>query len=288
MGGVGGGHNVASGADGMKSVARIFPRKTKASPTDELAFFGPPGMFPPDVDEVHISVAFTYDLDHADWLAQQWVHVADVKIGGPATGEAGGEFVPGQYLRKGYVITSRGCPNKCWFCSVWKREGTLRELPITEGWNVLDDNLLACSRDHVERVFSMLECQNGVEFTGGLEAARLEWWHVERLSEVKPKQVFFAYDTHDDLEPLWVAGEMFKKAGWKSHQRLRCYVLIGHPKDTIDKAEIRLKQAAQAGFMPMAMLWRNKAGETSIPWRRFQRSWARPAMMRRKLKTIAR
>ena len=65
--------------------------------------------------------------------------------------------MPGMYLKKGYVITSRGCPNRCWFCSVPRREGgRLRELPITEGNIVLDDNLLACSRQHIEAVFEML------------------------------------------------------------------------------------------------------------------------------------
>ena len=48
------------------------------------------------------------------------------------------------YMKPGYVITSRGCPNRCWFCAVPKREGyQLRELPVTDGWIVADDNLLA-------------------------------------------------------------------------------------------------------------------------------------------------
>lgn len=94
-------------------IARVFPRITNATPTDELAFYGGPGMFPPEVDEVHISCAFTYDLDRAHELAEQWRHVATVKIGGPALDEPGGEFIPGRYLKKGYVITSRGCPNSC-------------------------------------------------------------------------------------------------------------------------------------------------------------------------------
>ena len=42
-------------------IARVFPRITKATPRDEYCFFGPPGMFLPEIDEVHVSVAFTYD-----------------------------------------------------------------------------------------------------------------------------------------------------------------------------------------------------------------------------------
>ena len=53
-------------------IARVFPRKTNASPEDEYAFFDAPGMFLPEIDEVHISVAFTYDLPRAELLAKQW------------------------------------------------------------------------------------------------------------------------------------------------------------------------------------------------------------------------
>jgi radical SAM superfamily enzyme YgiQ (UPF0313 family) len=62
-------------------------------------------------------------MPEAERLEKEWRHVAPVKIGGPATGQQGEQFTPGLYLEKGYVITSRGCPNRCWFCGVWQREG---------------------------------------------------------------------------------------------------------------------------------------------------------------------
>jgi len=238
-------------------------------------------LFPIDVNEVHVSATFTYDLPRAESLAKAWERVAPVKIGGPATGMPGGEFIPGLYLKPGYVVTSRGCPNRCWFCSVWQREGDVRELPVTDGWNVIDDNLLACSEQHVKDVFAMLRRQpRRAEFTGGLEAARLRPWHVELLSELKPKQMFFAYDAEDDYELLVEAGRMLIDAGFtvQSHV-LRCYVLIGYPGDTFDSAQRRMEQAAEAGFLPMAMLWRDDDGGRSMQWARFQRAWARPALI---------
>ena len=72
-----------------------------------------------------------------------WRPVAPVKIGGVAYGDRGAEFAPGRYIRPGYVFTSRGCPRRCWFCSVWKRVPVPRILPVIDGWNILDDNLLA-------------------------------------------------------------------------------------------------------------------------------------------------
>jgi hypothetical protein len=261
-------------------IIRVFPRRTTASPTDALAYFGPPDLFA-EADEVHVSVAFTYDRPRAEELARQWEHVAPVRIGGPATGEAGGDFAPGMYLKPGYVITSRGCPNRCWFCSVWRREGReIRELPVTEGWNVLDDNLLACSEPHVRAVFAMLKRQSRrAEFTGGLEAARLADWHIDLLADLRPKQMFFAYDTPDDWEPLRDAGARLQEAGFtKAGHSLRAYVLIGFPNDTMEAADARLRQTWEAGFLPMAMLWRNTAGTVEREWRSFQRLWARPAM----------
>lgn len=265
-------------------IIRVFPRRTKATPTDDLVRIGKgPDLFD-EADEIHVSVAFTWDIPMAEKLAREWNHVAPVRVGGPAMNEKGGDFVPGRYLKSGYTITSRGCLNKCWFCSVWKREGQeIRELPITEGWNVLDDNLLACSFDHTLDVFEMLKNQtHPVEFTGGLEAARLQWWHAESLKRLNIKQIFFAYDTPDDLEPLIEAGKLLNKAGIKSHPHshaLRAYVLIGYPKDTFEAAEIRLKQTIQAGFTPMAMLWKDETGKRDPAWARFQREWARPAII---------
>ncbi|MFT9076545.1 hypothetical protein [Ethanoligenens sp.] len=270
-------------------IARVFPRRTAASPNDDLAFFGPPPILTlPEVDEVHISVAFTYDMRRAEELAYQWEQVGvPVKMGGPAFNEPGGGFVPGMYLKRGYVITSRGCPNRCWFCNVPKREGYhLRELPITNGWNVLDDNLLACSDQHIRAVFDMLKQQpKHPEFTGGLEAKILKPWHCDLLREARTKRMYFAYDTPDDLEPLVDAGRMLQDAGFKfSTHTMCCYVLIGYPGDTFEHAEKRLTETIQAGFMPYAMLYRDKHGQVGAEWRKFQRVWCRPQIVAAKLK----
>ena len=268
-------------------IARVFPRKTAASPEDPLAFFEPPGdNIPSDIDEVHVSTTFTYDISRAEQLAQAWSCVAPVKMGGPALGDVGGTFTPGMYLKPGYVFTSRGCPNDCWFCDVHKREGDIRELPITQGNNILDSNLLACSMEHIEKVFVMLkEQKDGVVFTGGLEAKILTVEHVSLLWDIRPHQMFFAYDTPDDLEPLIKAGELLRFANF-TRQHLRCYVLVGYPKDTIDDARTRLLQTWEAGFMPMAMLWKNKAGDEAAEWRKFRGAWTRPARTKALMKQM--
>jgi hypothetical protein len=266
-------------------IARVFPRKTNATPIDDYAFVGEPGLFvPEDITEVHVSVTFTWDLPEAERLAASWSRIAPVKIGGPATGMRGEEFVPGRYVREGYTITSRGCSNHCWFCSVPVREGPLRELPVRDGANVLDDNLLACSDNHIKEVFAMLARVKGKgwgrpKFTGGLEAKRLKTWHVELLKELRPEEIFFAYDTPDDLPPLEEATRLFKIVGYGTRSNLRCYVLVGYPGDSFSEAEHRLQTVVDLGMYPMAMLYRDATGKTTLEWRRFQRLWARPALI---------
>jgi hypothetical protein len=271
---------------------RVFPRKTKATPDDELAFFGEPTLASlfPEADEIHVDVTFTADKPYAEMLAEQWNRVAPVKIGGVAYGDPGLEFIPGRYIKHGYVFTSRGCPRRCWFCSVWKRDPNVRTLPINDGWNILDDNLLACPEDHVRAVFAMLNRQGRqIEFTGGLEALALQDYQVDLLASMKPRpNCFFAYDPGDPFETLKSAADRLIAAGFtaRSH-RLRAYVLIGYPKDTFSEADKRLNQMLSIGFTPHAMLWQPEtpSAEKHRPkpeWKKFQRQWARPSIIHAK------
>jgi hypothetical protein len=270
---------------------RVFPRRTKATPDDDKVRFSEPNLF--DVaDEVRVSVTWVEDKQHGEYLAESWRSVTNnVSIGGPAYNDCGGEFEPGMYLKHGYTITSRGCPNKCWFCLVPKREGSIREIEIKDGYNVLDSNLLACSELHIKKVFEMLSRQKRRPcFTGGLEAARMSPWVAEYLKELNPKIAYFAYDTHDDYNPLVDAVKMLRDAGisFKSHN-YRCFVLVGYKNDTMEKAERRLTQVINLGLMPMAMLYNKEMHrEQNDGWVKFQRIWCRPHIIGLKLKLIER
>lgn len=277
---------IANTPKSSRRLIRVFPRITKATPLDELARFSSPGLFD-EADEIHIDCTFTADKPKAEMLAEEWRHVAPVTVGGVAYGDPGLDFVPGRYVKHGYTFTSRGCPRRCWFCSVWKRDPTPRLLPIQDGWNILDDNLLACPESHVRAVFKMLARQERqIEFTGGLEARALEDYQVGLLADMRPRpNCFFAYDPGDPFETLKSAADRLIEAGFTScSHRLRCYVLIGYPKDTFAEAEKRLTQMLSIGFTPHAMLWQpeTESAQKHRPapeWRKFQRRWARPAII---------
>ena len=273
-------------------IARVFPCRTEATPDDELVYINCPPPFKetiPEIDEVHISTAFTWDKKRAEELAVHWGGLGvPVKISGPAYEKpSDGEFVPGLYIKKGYTITSRGCPNNCWYCTV----GPLRELEIKDGWNVLDDNLLACSEEHFRAVIDMLKRQSHrPAFKGGLEAAILKPWQAELIKSVNPERLYCAYDTPNDYEPLVEAGKMFLNAGFTvSSHVMMCYVLIGYPGDTFEKADKRLEDTVRAGFMPFAMLYRPDDWVADDPeWAKFRWSWIRPEAVGSRMSKISR
>lgn len=222
-------------------------------------------------------------------MAEAWGRLLPTKIGGPAYDDPGGDFVPGMYLKRGNVITSRGCPRRCWFCLAARREGKIRELPITEGWNVHDNNLLACSEEHVKNVFAMLKTQpEPAAFTGGLDTKLMRPWIADLLVWLKPRSAFFAYDTPDDRDPLDETARMLRAAGFPFNgHALACFVLIGYPGDTFERAEERLWFVAEREIMPYAMLYRPPVGEMNKSWQSFQREWCHTMIAGMKVRHFA-
>ena len=236
-------------------IIRVFPTKTNMTPTDNYAFCGYPPFpqFIPEHDEVHISVTFTWDIQKAYKLQKAWEAVTNkpVKIGGVAFGDPGNSFSPGMYLKKGIVITSMGCPNNCWFCFVPKREGGIRELSITEGHIIQDNNFLACSRSHRLKVYEMLKAQSDIKFLGGLEAKRLTDWDIEQMRGLKIHELWLACDTRAVLPKVIDTINRLKSRGFKQNQ-IRCYVLIGFD---MREEHDRLIELLKAGCLPFAQLY---------------------------------
>ena len=261
---------------------RVFPRRTKWTPEDPLAFVGDPPLFRPPDQPVVVSVTFTWDKPEGERLAGSWRRFyPDVEAGGPAYDDRGNGFTPGQFVKEGVVFTSRGCPKRCPFCFVPGREGGIRELPIRNGWIVCDNNLLACSDDHIERVFEMLRRQRKpISFKGGLDASLFTLRHRKLMDKIKLDELWFACDRKPSeaairrLSPLLNGISINKK---------RCFVLIGFEDKSPSEADARCRSVYELGFLPFAQLYQPETRIAySQEWKAVARKWSRPAAYRSK------
>jgi len=253
-------------------------------PNDVDAYFGYPDLFTPHYDEVHVSCQFTWDIKKAKDLLVAWRNHGDVvKIGGVAIdGESDRPFVPGMYIKSGVTITTRGCPNKkfnrCPFCRVHDK---FIEFDIFPSGNIVqDNNFMAVSQIGWDRRMEMLSYERNIEFKGGLDKYLITPRRAKDLRSLSIKRLWLACDQPQGIEPLRKAVEILLKAGF-TRNHLYCYVLIGND----ERENIhRLKEVWRIGCMPFAQLFRN--AEDSIKysrsWKRFQRRWAKPQIIRKR------
>jgi len=252
-------------------------------------------------DQVFVSVPFTWYLPLAKRLCK-WNKDAGlfVHAGGPAVDllpdylapvvdDIGGEMYPLPLSRHNpdATFTTRGCVNKCRFCAVPKIEGEFRELsdwipaPI-----VCDNNLLAASKRHFDRVIDSLKRFKGVDFNQGLDARLLNDHHVDRLQELRLPKIRFAFDHISAESTTMGAIDRVIKAGF-ARRRISCYVLFGF-EDSPEDALYRAKAIKAKGIKPFLQRYQAIEGERALQkdswigpgWtdkemHRFQRYWCR-------------
>lgn len=211
---------------------------------------------------LYLSVPFTWLLPDALRMAK--AHKGAVMAGGPAVdlrpdylagvtempGECPGGIRPLAFHNPLATFTSRGCVNSCGFCAVPKIEGELREL---NDWPVrpvvCDNNLLATSRAHFDRVIDRLKVLPYVDFNQGLDARRFNPHHARRLAELRGVKIRFAFD-HIGLETQVVGAiQLAQSHGLKD---IGCYCLIGF-NDTPEDAIYRLDKIREWGALPNPM-----------------------------------
>lgn len=267
----------------QRKILRVFPRRTSYTPSDPLVYI-PNGTLQipmlqllPEFDEIHISCVFTWDKQYCRELEKMFRGLTNkpVYLGGPAFGSDAKDFIPGLYLKKGVIFTSRGCDNHCPWCIVPKLEGPLKELPIVEGNIIQDNNFLQTSKQHQNEVFEMLKGQKQICFKGGLEASLINDDFIESIKDLRIKELWLACDTDKTLPVFKRACQKLTKVGF-TRRKIKCYVLIDGDKE---KSEARLKEVYLAGATPFAQLYRDFTDEkTKYPKdiEKFARQWQRP------------
>ena len=249
-----------------------------------------------DDTTVNLSVVFSWQLQTAFSRAIWWRSLGmQVRAGGPAVAlNPGfladvaeiGDQAPDALTRHNpdATFTTRGCIRSCPFCAVPKIEGDLVEL---DDWEprpiVCDNNLLAASHSHFNRVIDRLKPVPQVDFNQGLDARLLTNHHAARLAELDLYAARLAWDDTRTERQFMVAFEKLRRAGIPA-RKIRVYCLIGF-NDTPEDAYYRLEAVRSLGTRPNPMRYQplnvtKRDGYISPNWtegelKRFTRYYSR-------------
>jgi hypothetical protein len=136
------------------------------------------------------------------------------------------------------------------------------DLPI-----ICDNNLLAASEQHTDKVFDRLEKFEGVDFNQGLDIRMLNGFHIERLARLKNPKIRLACDSLNDL-PRWeVCAERLMEEGLIPKRSIYTYALIGWsdtPEEAWERCEFirkKTKYTCPMWFHELDAMKRNQITE---------------------------
>lgn len=209
---------------------------------------------------LYLSVPFTWLLDDA--VKQAKAFKGKVHAGGPAVmlmpdafkgiadTETPSPVPPVSVHNPLATFTTRGCPRMCKFCAVPKIEGPFRELAAWPHRPIIcDNNLLAASPAHFERVLESLQPFPWCDFNQGLDARLFNVYHASLLATLKAPTIRFAFDHIKTEAAVKRAVDIAHAAGLKD---IRSYVLIGCG-DTPEDAHYRLEKCREWKVLPNPM-----------------------------------
>lgn len=158
-----------------------------------------------------------------------------------------------------YGFLTRGCPNKCPWCIVPRKEGCIRAYSDIKDWLdgrkeavIMDNNIIAHQHGlaQMEKIAAM---GIRVDINQGIEAGRITPEIASLLSRMKfTRYIRIACDTKAALPAVETAVERMKSAGIRP-DKVFCYVLV---KD-VDDAFYRIERLRQLGVQPFAQPYRD-------------------------------
>lgn len=190
-----------------------------------------------------VSIPFTWDLPgvrrHLERPNLLWDRAV---VGGPAVRLMPDYFdglphveegtdAPGVLQRVNPMATrtTTGCPRACGFCGVRRIEPEFRELDDWQDLPILaDNNLLAASPEHFDRVMDRLERWTWADFTQGVDSRLLNAHHAERMARLRGKRtrIRLALDSLSYADAWEDAFAILRRAGVpKAH--IVSYAIVG-------------------------------------------------------------
>jgi len=165
------------------------------------------------------------------------------------------------------LFTTRGCPNKCGYCMVWRMEP---EFYIEPAWKknitdvnrevcvVSDNNFLSAPHSHIKDVIETLNKYNKkIIFNNGVDCRLINNENVQLLSSLTYIRNGFrtAFDRMSDDGHYQKAMEKMEKTGFKIKGQSYTYVLFNYT-DTPQEAYYRATECWKYGSNPYLMRYR--------------------------------
>lgn len=157
-----------------------------------------------------VSIPFTWQLSQVrNMLLQKSFLWDQAFVGGPAVYLMPHFFDEMSYVTIGHSFpgvlqkvnpyatkTTSGCIYKCPFCAVWRTEGEFRELQKWPDLPIIcDNNLLAASQKHFDKVIKWLIKWEWADFNQGLDVRLLTDYHATRIAQIKKPIIRLALDS---------------------------------------------------------------------------------------------
>ncbi len=161
-------------------------------------------------------------------------------------------------------FTTRGCPRKCWFCQVPKKEGAIRAHAEIEEFCdskfrkvvLLDNNILA--HEHgIRQLEKIAKAGMKLDCNQGIDARLIDSAVANLLAKIKwIPAVRLACDSLSDLPRLLRTVEILRSAG-VTPRRYLVYLLVT---DNIDSALERAVRLREAKLDVFAQPFRDRSG----------------------------
>lgn len=239
-------------------------------------------------DKVYMAKIFSFTEDY-----QQWITNADhIEKGG--TGYDISKVLPSDIDcmvpdyslynlddKTAYGFLTRGCPNKCKWCTVPQKEGKIapymgiEEIAVNNRKNIIlmDNNVLA-SKYGLQQIEKIIRLKLRVDFNQGLDA-RLVTDEVARLlAKVKwIKRIRFGCDTPGQIAECERATALIDKYGYKGEYFFYC-ILLNDFKESFERINHWRNKGSR--FLPHVQPYRdfNNPRQIIPQWQNDLAGWA--------------